>query len=161
MSVAGRLFVNRTAQVQFANNRCRSDREESFNPIHQLLVRYKARAESLHMDRNRFRYTYRISQLNLQSTGGTGCHQVFSDVTGRIRSGAIYLRGVLAGKGASPVCRHTTIGIHNDFSPRKARISLRPADNKASGRINIDFCFITQKCFGNNRVNHFSYDISM
>ena len=52
----------------------------------------------------------------------------------------------------------TTVGVDNNFSARQARISMRTADHKSPGGIDVIDDFLVEKICGNHSLNNFRLD---
>ena len=65
VAVSCRLLVDRSAQIQHADNSSRAQIEVLADNLYQLGIRYLASSEGVHIDRSRARYADGIGQLNL------------------------------------------------------------------------------------------------
>src|SRR5690606_251261 len=65
--------------------------------------------------------------------------KILRNVPGSISCRPVNLRGILSGESSPTVGSFTAVGINNDFSARQTGITVRPADNKLTGRVDMIF----------------------
>ena len=76
-----------------------------------------------------------------------------------IRSGTVHLCRILAGESAAAVTGITTVGIHNDLAPGKARIAVGTSCDKSSGGIDINQRIIIHQFSGYDWADDFPLHI--
>ena len=99
-------------------------------------------------------HTNGIGQLDLALVCQAGCHNVLGNIPGCVGSGAVHLGRVLAREGAAAMTAITAIGVHDDLASGQAAVTLRTADNKASGGVHKVLGVVIQQFSGNNGLDH-------
>ena len=135
VTVGSRLSVDRAAQVQHADDACRTKVKVPADDPDNLLIVDLAGAEGIHIDRGRLRHADRVGELNFHAVRISCRDQVLGDIARRVRRGAVNLRAVLAGEGSAAVTADTAVGIDDNLASCQTGIAVRAADDKTSRRI--------------------------
>ena len=80
----------------------------------------------------------------------TGGNQVFGYIAGCISSGTVNLCRIFSGESTAAVTSPSTISIYDDLSAGYTTVTIWSADNKTTGRVDIDFCIIINQFFRKN-----------
>src|SRR6218665_1130268 len=96
-------------------------------------------AVSIDVKPDGLRHANGISHLHQHFVAYAGSHQIFGDVANGISRRTIYFRRIFPGESAAAVSPFAAVGIHNNFSPRQARLPVRAANHKFSRRDHIKF----------------------
>ena len=154
MAEGGRAAVDGAAEIETADDRFRTEVEGRFHGFRELAVGNLAGAKGVHHDGNRLCHADGIGKLDLAALGKPGCHDVLCDVPRRIGCTAVHLGGILAGECAAAVARVTAIGVHDDFAPCEAGVTVRPADDEAAGGVHEDARVFIQQLCRDDGANH-------
>ncbi len=139
MPVSRRLPIDRLAQIQIADDRPGAQVKVFADQPGDLLVADLARAERLHVDRERVRHADGVCHLDLAAVRQPGSHHVLGHPAARVRRRPVHLRGVLAAECAAAVPAHAAIRIHNDLASGHSRVAHRSADDELAGRVHEHF----------------------
>jgi hypothetical protein len=90
-------------------------------------------------------YTNGIRNLHQHFVANTGSYQVFSNVTGSIRSRTVYLAGIFSAEGTTAVRTFAAIRIYNDLAAGQSGIAMRTANHKLAGRIDVVFDIVVKQ----------------
>lgn len=104
---------------------------------------------TIHINRNRFRNSDSICDLNLSSFTESSGYKTFGNPSSSISSRSINFGWVFSWESTSTVTSPSSISINNYFSSGKTSISMRSSDNEFSRRIKEIYSFIINK-FGRN-----------
>src|SRR3972149_6613593 len=113
VAVGGGRAVDRSAQVEVADDRVRAEVEVLLHQVQHAAVVKLVGAERLDGDAQRRRVAYGVRKLHLHAVGKTGGDKVFGHPAGGVGGGAVYLGGVLAGVGAAAVAADAAVGVHD------------------------------------------------
>src|SRR5262245_52954194 len=116
--------------------------------------RYGAGAESIDKNGNRLRHADHVRQLNLTALRQLGRDDILGDVARHVGGAAIDLGWIFSGEGAAAMTAHAAVGINDDFPSGEPTVALRPADDKASGRVNVIDSVLVEKFRGNDGFDH-------
>ena len=97
-----------------------------------------ARAVGLDVHRNRLGHADRVGELDQRALREAGGDDVLGDVARHVSGRAVHLRGVLAGERAAAVRGAAAVGVDDDLAARQAGVALRPADDEAAGRVDVE-----------------------
>src|SRR5262249_42162142 len=122
VAVCRRRRVQRTAEIEVVNDGRRPEVEVATDQLQQFVLGQLARPKCLDGDRSGPGATDRVRDLDLAAVRKSGRDKVLRDVAGRIRRGAVDLRGVLAAEGAATVARNATIGVYDDLAPGESGV---------------------------------------
>ena len=100
-----------------------------------VLVGDHAGAEGLDEDADRGGLADRVGDLGLAAARQAGGDDVLGDPAHGVRSGAVDLRGVLAGERTAAVAGHAAVGVDDDLAAGHAGVAHRPADDELAGRV--------------------------
>ena len=103
--------------------------------------------------------TNRVGQLNLTFISQSGSYDILCHITRSVCSRTVYLGTVLARKSSAAVPCISAVGIHNNFSSRESRITLRSPDDKTSCGIDEKFRLIIHHFFRQNLIKDLSLHI--
>ncbi len=121
-----------------ADDRRRAEVEDLVHRGLQLVVGHLLGAEGLDEQTHRGRLADGVGDLDLGTVGQAGRDDVLRDPAGGVGRGAVHLRRVLAGEGAATVPGHAAVGVDDDLPAGQARVTHRPADHEAAGRVDQD-----------------------
>ena len=93
------------------------------------------RTKRFDMDGSGFAHADRIRQLHVAFCYHARRHQMFGDISSRIRRTAIHFAGIFARKRTAAVRTASAIGIDHDFSPGEAGVAMGTANDKAPRRV--------------------------
>src|SRR5208337_2646004 len=133
MPVSRSRLINGPAQVQRLNDGFGREREMLAHERGNLFVGDGGGAEGVRHDRDGFGNADGVSQLHFSAARETRRDDIFGDIARHVRRRAVHFRRILAGKRAATVPAVTAISVHDDFAPGEARITHRPANDKAPG----------------------------
>ena len=138
MAVCCGLLVDRAAKIQHLDDACRTQVKVLADHFHNLLLRNLSGSEGVYVDGGRLCDTDCIGELNLHAVCIAGCNQVLRNIACRICRRAVYLGAVLAGEGSAAVTANSAVGVNNDLTAGQTCITVRSADDKASGRVDVN-----------------------
>ena len=140
VAVRGGLRVDRPAQVEVAQDRCRAEVEVLVGSSSSIRVdRDLARCRSVsHGDRDRVRDADRVGDLHLAAVGEPGRDDVLGHVAGRVGGRAVDLRRILARERAAAVTGRAAVGVDDDLAAGQAGVAHRAADHELAGRVDVD-----------------------
>ena len=159
MTVSGYLAVDGTAKVEALDDRRRTKINKLRDLGFDLGFRYVSSAKGINKNRYRLCYTDSVCNLNLALVGKSGFYNILGNVTGRITSGTVNLCGVFTRESTATVTCISAIGINNDLTTGKTRITRRTADYKTTGGVNVDLGCIIHHTLGNDGKNYLTLDI--
>ena len=159
VTVGSRLLVDRTAQIQHADDACRTKVKVLADDPDNLLILDPAGAEGIHVDRGRLGNTDRVGELNLHAICISCCDQILRNIACRVCRGAVNLRAVLAGEGSAAMTTDTAVGIDDNLASRQSGIAVRAADDKTSCRIDEDLGVRVDHRRIHNRIDDILADI--
>ena len=113
----------------------------------------RAGAEGIHHHRHRIGDADRVRELNLQFLREAGGHAVLRDVARHVARGAVDLRGVFPRERAAAVRRRAAVGVDDDLAAGDAGIAVRPADDEAAGRVDVDFGVLVHQLGGDDAID--------
>src|SRR5437764_869652 len=122
MAVGGRALVDRLAQVEVADDRCRTQVEHVLDRCTDLGRVDGLGAERLDHDRNRPGDADGIGDLDLATAGGASGDDVLGHPPGRIRGRAVDLARVLAREGTAAVPGGAAVGVDDDLAAGETRV---------------------------------------
>src|SRR3989339_610205 len=154
MPISSHLFIKWTPQIKLLDYQPRTQIKRLINQLGYFVIRQVTGPESIHHDGQWTGNSNGVSQLDLGFFGQTGGDDIFCYPAGGISAGTVNLGGIFAGKSPSPMAGITTIGINNYLPSRHTSITLRTANNKASGGVDIILDFIVYKFGWQDRQDH-------
>ena len=154
MPVGGGLLVDRTSQLELANDLQRAQIEVLVDEVLDGGRRDPLRAKGLDEDRDRFADADGIGDLDLTVGRQSGGHHVLGDVARGIRTRAVDLGRVLAGKAATPVTGVAAIAVDDDLAPGHARVGARAAEDEATGGVDVNRGPLVDHLDGHDLVQH-------
>ena len=127
MTVCSDLGVDRTAEIEALDNCRRTEIDQLVYCALDLLLLNGCRSEGIDHYRNGLCDTDRVCNLNLALLRKSRLDNVLCDIASRIGCGTVYLCGILARECTATVAGISAVGIDNDLTSRKTRISRRSA----------------------------------
>src|SRR5260221_11603082 len=131
------LHVDRTAEIEIAQDRGRAQVEVLVHERLDLGDGDLLRAERLDQHRHRMRDPDRVRDLDLAAVGQTCGDDVLRHVAGGIRGRAVDLRRILAGERAAAVRRSASVRVDDDLAAGETAVAHRAADHELAGRIAV------------------------
>ena len=116
VTVRRELPVNRTAQVEIADDGTRTQVEDLLHCGFEHFVVDNAGAEGVNQDGNRLCHANGIGELDLALVCEASCDDVFGDITCSISSRTVNLGRVLAGECTAAVRSRTAVGVDDNLS---------------------------------------------
>ena len=153
MAISSRCLIDRAAQIQITDDRCRTKIKYFVDDLGDSLIGDLAGTECIYHDRYRTGNTDRISELDLALICDTGSYDILCDITGCICCGTVDLRRVFTGESSAAVTGISAVCINDDLSSRKAAVALRTADYETSGRVDEDLGVLIDKLLRKDRIN--------
>ena len=143
MAVGGCLAVDRVAEFQTILYRLGTEREQGLDFFCDLIVAQSDMALSVgvHIDTHRVGHTDGVAQLNQNLVGHTGSHHVLGDMTCRIGSRAVHLRGVLAAESAAAVSPLASVSVHDDLTACQAGVAVGTTNHELACGIHV-VCYL-------------------
>ena len=120
----------------------------------QLLVRDHAGAFGVDRHIHRAGYADCVSDLDLALLGQAGGNDVLGHIACGIGGRAVDLAGVLARECAAAMWAGATIGVDDDLATGQAAVTLRAADDEASGRVD-QVLGVLEPFLGQDRLDDF------
>ena len=163
MTVSSSLAINGAAQTEVADNSCRTQIENSLYSIFKLDVGIFCSAEGVNADADRLCNTDCVCKLNLALLCKTCGNNVLGHPACCVCCAAVNLGGILAGECAAAMGSAAAIGINNDLASGETAVTLRTANNKATGGVYIKLGVLVDKLGGksglDNKLNHIAADL--
>src|SRR5205807_3011221 len=138
MTIDGRLLEDGPAQVELANDSQRAQVEVLVDQLFDHAHRNLLRPEAVDQHRYRLADADGVSDLDLALAGQPGGHDVLGHVAGRVGSGSVDLRWVLAGEAASTVPGVAPVAVDYDLPPGDAAVGPGSAQDEAAGWVDVD-----------------------
>src|SRR2546423_4382574 len=138
VAVGRRLLVDRTAQLQLANDFERAEVEVLVDQRLDGGNRDALGAEGLDKDRHRFAHADGIGDLDLAMTGEARRHDVLGDVAGGVGARAVDLGWVLSRKASAAMPGVPPVTVDDNLPAGNAGISSGPTQHEAPGRVDMD-----------------------
>ena len=161
VAVGGQLAVDGLAQVKLTDDGGRGQVKDLLNSLLDLLIGHLAGAEGIDHDGDRLSHTDGIGQLDLALGGKTGGNHILSDPAGGIGGRAVDLAGVLAAEGTAAVAGIAAVGIHDDLTAGQAGVTLRAANDKAAGGVDVVLGILVQQFCRDNLLDHLTANVRM
>src|SRR5689334_16352252 len=138
VAVRGSLRVDRSPQVEVAEDRRRAEVEVLVDELLDPRDRDRLRAERLDEHGHRVRHADRVRHLDLAALCEPGRDDVLRDIARRVRGGAVDLRRVLAGERAAAMRGRAAVRVDDDLAPSQAGVAHRPADHEFARRVAVE-----------------------
>ena len=138
VAVCRGLRVDRTTQVEVAQDRRGAQVEVLGDQLLDPRDRNALGAERAHGDRDRVRDADRVGDVDLAAVGELRGDDVLRHVARRVSRRAVHLRRVLARERAAAVPRRAAVGVDDDLAAGEAGVAHRPADHELAGRVDVD-----------------------
>ena len=147
MTISSQLPVLRLPQIQHADNAVRCQLEHVQNCLGKGFLGNCAGAKCIHQNGNRMCHADRISQLYFAAFCQTGSHDILGDIPCSIRTRTVHLRRILTAECTAAVTSRAAVGVYDDLPSGQTAVTLRAADNKATGGVDeILGVFVQQFC---------------
>ena len=86
-----------------------------------------------------------VRELQLALAASAGGHDVLRNPATHVRRAAIHFRRILARERAAAVTAHAAIGVDDDLPAGQPGVTLRPADDEASGGIDEELGLLREQ----------------
>ena len=154
MAVVGGLRVDRTAQLELADDLGGLEAEGLLHRGLDGLLGNRGGAEGVDVDRDGIGMADRVGELNLAACGETGCYDILGHVAAHVGCGTVYLGRILSGEGASAVATHATIGVDDDLAAGETGVALGSADDEAARGVDQKLRLLGEHLGGKDLADH-------
>ncbi len=139
MAVGGGFGVNRVAQFQPLLDSVGTHIEDFLNFPGNFSVRHIDFGRAFSVDKKAARLGYADSVGNLHQylVAESGGDHVLGDVARSVSRRAVHFGRVFARERATTVGSLAAVGVHDNLAARQARVTVRPADDEFSGRVDV------------------------
>ena len=117
------------------------------------LVCNRSGAEGIDMDAYGFRMTDRVGELHLCLRCESRRDDVFGYPSAHVGGTTVNLGRVLSGEGSPTMPPHASISVDDDLAACEARVTLRAANHKLTGRIDQELGLLRQHALGKHRLD--------
>ena len=139
MASGGCLAIDRTAEIEAADDSLGSQREHLAHEAGDALIGDKPRAVRIDPHTDRVGHADRVGQLHFAFFGESRGDDVLGDMPGHISGRTIDLGRVLAAERATAMPAPAAVTIDDDFAPGQPRIAVRAADHESARRVDVVF----------------------
>src|SRR5213083_1910574 len=122
--VTGSLFIDRSSQVQRFDNASWRELEIFSNKLRNLVLIDFRRTKCIDGDGHRIGNADGVCELDLDTVGKPGGHDIFCDIACHVERRSIDLLRILSGECAATVAPHSAIRVDDDLSTRQTAITL-------------------------------------
>ena len=154
VTIVGGLRVDRATEFELTDDLGGFEAEGLLHSDLDRLLGNRSGAEGVDVDRDGIRMADRIGELYLAASGKSGSDNILRNVAAHVGSGAIDLRGILSGEGATTVAAHSAVGVDDDLAASKTGITLRASDHETAGWVDEELGLLCEHLGGDNLADH-------
>ena len=129
------------------------------NPADQIAVGHFAGLEGFHGDTDRLVHTDGIGELDFTAAGKAVAEDVFCDLPRHIGTGAIHLRGILAGEGSAAMTAGTAVGISDDLPASHTGVGKAAAVHESTGGVDQEAEVLVLTVLPRSCLHHIMYQL--
>lgn len=159
MTVSGSLKVLGLLEVESLDDKSGSEVEVLPDNVDKLGVALLAGTVSVDEDGKGFSDTNGVRELDQCSSGETSSDEGLGDPSSSVGGRSVNLGPVLTGEGTTTVSTPTTVGVDNDLSASETGITLRTANDKSAGRLDVVDNSVVKKVLGDNLLDDLLKDL--
>ena len=154
MTIVSGLRVDRATEFELTDDLGGFEAEGLLHGDLDRFLGNRSSAEGVDVDRDGIRMADCIGELDLAASGKACSDNILRHVAAHVGSGAIDLRGILSGEGATTVAAHSAVGIDDDLATSKTGIPLRASDHETSGWVDEELGLLRQHLGGDDLADH-------